>query len=96
MNDIDARIAFFACRLCVVSAPTNEKCNAIQQLISPLSDADWMLRDEIENCLVTHIEIAREGIGGYIQDLDVVAEDAVRECPTEQVLRRVLARSSGR
>jgi HEAT repeat protein len=58
MQDADAQMSLLACKLCLVSAPKTERRNAVRRLRELLSDADWMLHDEIENCLREHFEIA--------------------------------------
>jgi len=58
MQDADAHIALLTCKLCLVRAPRTERRNAGRRLRELLSDADWMLHDEIEHCLREHFEIA--------------------------------------
>lgn len=93
MHDADAQVSLLACRLCLVSAPATEKGNAVHRLISSLSDADWMLRDEIEACLMAHAEIASSVIDGYIQKTAASAEGVSGDSPRERVLRRIRARA---
>jgi HEAT repeat protein len=96
MRDADAKISLLACKLCLVSAPATEKGNAIHRLISLLSGADWMLRDEIEACLMAHVEIASGVVDDYIQKTAVTAEGVLRESPTERVLFRIRAHTQSR
>jgi HEAT repeat protein len=61
MQDADAQISLLTCKLCLLSAPKTERENAVRRLRELLSNADWMLHDEIENCLRDHFEIAPTG-----------------------------------
>jgi hypothetical protein len=51
--DDDAKIALFACKLCLLYASSDEQADAINRLISLFASADWALREEIESCLTT-------------------------------------------
>jgi hypothetical protein len=68
----------------------------VRRMIGLLPGSDWMLRDEIENVLVAHIDIARRVIDGYVWDVADTAKDTPRESSTEQVLHRVLAHAEER
>jgi HEAT repeat protein len=52
----DARVALLACRLCFMAAPAIEHSHALQRLARMLPGADWMLRNEIEDCLRSRIQ----------------------------------------
>jgi PBS lyase HEAT-like repeat len=96
MHDIDARVSFLSCQLCLLNARASERSHAVRRLIGLLPGSDWMLRDEIENVLITHVDIARRVIDVYVQDVADTAKDTAREGPTDRVLHRVLAHAEGR
>jgi hypothetical protein len=68
VQDRDARVAMLACKVCLLRGSASQRHVAIYRLISLLSDADWTLRDEIEDCLVTHFDGARGIIAEYVQN----------------------------
>jgi hypothetical protein len=70
LGEQDPKVKVLACKICLASAPSPEKLVAIGHLIDVLPNADWMLGDEIESCLVDHFDIAREVIAA-----NVAAED---------------------
>ncbi len=51
VRDTDAKIALLACKLSLLHAPPGERRDAINRLVSLLPSVDWMLREEIEDCL---------------------------------------------
>jgi hypothetical protein len=53
MSDSDARISSLACKIGVVNAHSYEKHDVLLRLIDLSADADWMLRDDIADCLST-------------------------------------------
>ncbi len=95
MYDTDAKVSFLSCQVCLLSARASERSHAVRRLIGLLPGSDWMLRDEIENVLITHIDVARRVIDRYVQDVADTANTA-RESLTERVLHRVLAHAEGR
>lgn len=58
IEDRDAKVSLIACRLCLTYALAIEHDNAVRRLVRLLPGADWMLRNEIEDCL------KREGAAG--------------------------------
>ncbi len=54
MQDQDPKIAVLTCKICLVSAPESERGDAILHLISLLPSADFVLKQEIDQCLATH------------------------------------------
>jgi hypothetical protein len=96
MHDTDAKVSFLSCQICLLNACASEKRKAVRRLISLLPGSDWMLRDEIENVLITHIDIARRVIDGYVHDGADAAKGIAGESSTERVLRRVLAHAQRR
>ncbi len=95
MHDPDAKVSLLSCQLCLLNARARERSNAVRRLIGLLPGSDWMLRDEIENLLITHIDIARRVIDDYVQDAAHAAKDTEGESSTERVLHRVLAHAEG-
>jgi hypothetical protein len=62
LGEQDPKIKVLACKICLAKAQSPEKRVAVGHLIGLLPNADWMLGDEIENCLVDHFDIAQEVI----------------------------------
>jgi HEAT repeat protein len=93
MEDRDPRVMILACEICLKRGWTSERSRAIHRLIGLLDQVDWMLRDDIENCLVAHFYIARNAIAARV---DEGASPMLRNNPlsqrTKQVLRRVQER----
>jgi len=61
------RIAVSACRTCLATAPPIYRAAAARRLVHQLSSADWALRNEIENCLITYFPRARDIIGDTVE-----------------------------
>lgn len=53
--------------ICLLVAPARERRNAVHRLIELLGQDDWMLRDQIEQCLVVHFGSARDLVAEYLQ-----------------------------
>ena len=88
MADEDGKIALLVCKLCLTSAPMQDRKNAVRRLIELLSDADWMLAQDIEDCLVTHFNQANDIIAAAIPAKDALPEaDAARSRATRSLLR---------
>jgi HEAT repeat protein len=68
VQDRDPQVAFLACKICLLRGTASERCCAFHRLISLLAHADWMLREEIEDCLITHFDSAREIIAEFVQN----------------------------
>jgi hypothetical protein len=66
LHDRDAEIVILACKICFARGSAEDRAGAIHRLIGLLANVDWMLRDEIENCLLTHFETVRGVIGECI------------------------------
>jgi hypothetical protein len=60
IDDRDPKIVLLACKICLLRAPASERGRAIRRLISLLAQVDWMLQDDIENCLAAHFESGRD------------------------------------
>ena len=93
MRDNDAKIATLACKICFDRGSAAERTDAVWRLIDLLAEEDWMLREEIENCLVAHVDSAREVIERYLNEASPLGEGAATRRQTEAVLRRVMGRA---
>lgn len=60
MQDQDAKIAVLACKICLMSAPRPERSGAILRLLSLLPGADFLLEQEIGQCLAGHFGSSTE------------------------------------
>jgi HEAT repeat protein len=77
MTDRDGKIVMLACKICLTSAQCGDRKYAVCRLIELLPDADWMLVQDIEDCLVTHFDQAKN-----IVDATIQRDDALPECDT--------------
>jgi hypothetical protein len=93
MRDNDATIAALACKICFDRAAAAERTDAVWRLIDLLAQEDWVLREEIENCLVAHFDSARDVIECYLNEASPPGEGAAPRKQTEAVLRRVMGRA---
>jgi hypothetical protein len=66
MQHPDAKVMILACKICHAHAEASETRTAIERLISLLPDVNWMLGEEITDCLVDHHHMARELIGALL------------------------------
>jgi putative (di)nucleoside polyphosphate hydrolase len=92
MQDEDARIATLACKICLASAPESERLGAIHRLITLLPSTDWLLGEEIEDCLSENFDIARELIE---QEIETIVSRATGDSQLDSRIRalsRVKAR----
>jgi len=94
MRDNDAKIAMLACEVCFDRAAAAERPKAARYLIELLAHQDWVLREEIESCLVANFDSAREEIAGYLKEIPPRGEDTATRKQIEAALRRVMARVS--
>lgn len=93
VQDTDAKIVVLACEICFRSAPAAQWRGCADRLIRLLAQGDWMLRQEIEDCLAAHFDQTREAIEDYL-DANAVPSfegDRRKADQTETALRRVLA-----
>jgi hypothetical protein len=63
MSDDDARISTIACEIGVLNAHPDEKYDVVNRLIDLSAEADWMLREDVEDCLVDYFESMRSDGG---------------------------------
>jgi hypothetical protein len=93
MQDADYRSSAIACQICLISAPASEKRDAVDRLVRLLANADWMLRDEIEDCLAANFEDAREIITRHLQVNALIGADAAVMSSTVRALLRIQERA---
>jgi HEAT repeat protein len=60
MRDEDAHVAVLACSICLEINSIADMDDAVRRLIELLHDADWMLAEEIANCLTLHFDKAKQ------------------------------------
>jgi HEAT repeat protein len=92
MRDEDTELAAFACEIGLVSAPASERKSIIGRLIELVGEANWMVQEEIEACLVAHSDSTREIIASYLGKTPQVGENKAARTETEAILRHVMAR----
>jgi hypothetical protein len=54
MSDGDARISTLACKIGMLHAHPEEKYDVLRHLIDLSADADWIVRDDVEECLADY------------------------------------------
>jgi PBS lyase HEAT-like repeat len=59
MSDEDARISTLVCEIGVLNAHPDEKYDVLQRLIDVSAEDDWMVHDDVEECLVHYFESMR-------------------------------------
>ena len=96
VHDMDAKVAALACEICLARASASDRTDAVRRLIELLAKEDWVLREEIEDCLVVHFDSAREVMARYLNEAAPLGGDAATRKQTETVLRRVMARAQRR
>jgi hypothetical protein len=87
MTDGDGKIVLLACKLCLTSASMQDRKNAVRRLIELLSDADWMLTQDIEGCLVVHFDQANDILAAAIPAKDALPEDDAASRTVRSLLR---------
>jgi hypothetical protein len=85
------RIAVPACRTCLATAPPIYHHAAARRLIRQLSTAGWMLRSEIENCLLTYFPLVRDIIEADIEN--AALHDKTTDGETVPSLLRAIVRA---
>lgn len=56
IDDGDAKVAVFACKICLKSASPAEHGRAFAKLIDLFAKADWIMQSEIEDCISTYFD----------------------------------------
>ncbi len=92
MRDKDTELAAFACEIGLVSGPASERKGIVGRLIELVGEANWMVQEEIEACLVAHSDSAREVVASYLSKTPPVGENKAARTETEGILRYVIAR----
>jgi hypothetical protein len=90
LDEEDATLAILGCRILLTSGAAGAAPAAIRRLIDLLPVADLLRRIDIEDCLVTHFEAAREHIAEALEQAGTLPEETRLAC----ALRRVLARAA--
>ena len=80
-------------KICFDRAAAAERTDAVWRLIDLLAQEDWVLREEIESCLVAHFDSARDVIERYLNEASPPGEGAEPRKQTEAALRRVMGRA---
>jgi hypothetical protein len=75
MQDQDAKILVLACKISLASAMESEKDAAIRRLINLLPSVDFVLTDEIEQCLAFHFDNVKKVVAAAIQAGDPAPKD---------------------
>jgi HEAT repeat protein len=95
VRDRDTRISAVVSDICLAVAPARERRDAVHRLIEMLAHDDWMLRDQIEQCLVAHFDTASVAIAGYLKENALQDQaDRVRR-QIERSLRRIQRQANG-
>lgn len=93
MKDPDGKIVMLACKICLTSGPIQDRKDAVRHLIELLPDADWMLSQEIEDCLVAHFDRAKNIIAAIVDGCDALPARDATERQTMQALHRIKGRA---
>lgn len=88
--EADAKIALLACEICLNHAANQDHSSCVRRLIDLLASEDWMLRQEIEACLIAHFDSTREVIEYYLSTLPPSSGDHAMADRIETSLRRVI------
>jgi hypothetical protein len=75
IQDQDAKILVLVCKISLASAMESEKDAAIRCLISLLPSVDFVLADEIEQCLTFHFDNVKKVVAAAIQAGDPAPHD---------------------
>jgi hypothetical protein len=96
MSDADPKISMLACKLGLARANGDERRDIIRRLIGLCVDADWMLRDEIEDCVAKHFQNSCEMITRFFHASGLMDTDVATRAQIELVLLRVRERAKQR
>lgn len=91
IDEQDPALAVLGCRIVLTGGSAAATSAAIRRLISLLPTADFVLRPEIEDCLVAHFLDAEAHIAEALQQGDTAPEDT----RLARALHRVVARATG-
>lgn len=62
--DADPEIAVVACKLCLSESQESASVAVVRRLVELIGESNWMLDEEIETCLVDHLDAA----GAVVED----------------------------
>jgi len=94
MREQDPEMAFLASEICVAGASEPGQVAAVQRLIDLLPSADWLLEEQIEDCLVKHFDRAKTIITSVLRRVDRKSKGDSAEAEILQALRRVALRAA--
>ncbi len=84
--DRDPKLSFLACRLGLPNAPPVQLQDIVARMLRLWSRADWMLRDEIEQSLVAHLDKLSQI---FVQYAGAASPCPSRDPDVDRLLRRV-------
>jgi hypothetical protein len=93
MNDRDAELALHACRAYLTSASAQEKPDTIRRVVELVPRLGWVSCVEAEECIVVHLESAREIICEFMQEGPPEATNQSRRAQIYRSLHRVVQRA---
>jgi hypothetical protein len=96
MHDIEPKVAAAACEIVLDRGPGALQVAAVRRLIQLLAHQDWMLQDEIKNCLIAHAETARNVVAEYLRREPSSGERSAIRQRMKCVLRQVSGAGSDR
>lgn len=92
MHDSDSKVAALVCQVGLDQASPSDRREAAHALIALLENDDWLLREQIEACLVGHFEgTVREAIEACLNEPR--PEVTAPRSQVNDILRRVVARA---
>jgi len=93
MEDADPEVRVHACRAYLASAPEEEKPEAIQRLVELLPRLGWLLCEEVEECILDHLESARAIMAERMREQSPDPTDQSPEARIYRSLFRVAQRA---
>ena len=93
IHDPDPSLAALASELCLQGSDSQIKPMAVRRLVDLLSSADWLLAEEIEDCLTKHFKDAKEVIAEILNGSYTVGKVQAVNSTTVQALLRIRARA---
>jgi len=88
----DAKVVALACAIGFDQAPLADRPECAHRMIELLADNDWILREEIETCLVDHFGSVRDEIESYLNEPS--GPDTAERRQITATLQRVIARAT--
>lgn len=93
MHDVDTKIATLACRICLDQAPVAEWPEATRRLIGLLAHEDWMIREDVQNCLAAHFNHVEPEIERFLSQAPSLDANGPATHQTEIALRHIIERA---